>query len=403
MFHPLRLQLHNEAHARPSLYFDTPGFVVHVAHLTKEPFAAVFESVARTAPDQRHGLFALDGCRIKWEQHTEFASLTVLLPPGTMRRDDAPERVRAFMDALPGQRIAAIEVRVISAAAPEAEKGFDHLKDPVVSDLGGGDATVRSDFRLSADGFSSFVIENRRLNAYRTGRMVRRLLEIETYRIMALFGLPEARKAGELLARFDAQVQDILRQLTVQPGSQDRELLNRITALNSEGMTAFSGPLDRFSATAAYARLVRQRIAELREGRVEGYQRLGVFVERRFDPAVQTCATTEQRIDKFFRRLDRASDLLRTQVQVQLEEQNASLLASMDERTRAQTKIQQAVEGLSVVALTYYALGILKLVTDSSQKFLPGVNFSILTLLSVPVFFGGAYLIIRRIKKGFDH
>ncbi|MGZ0843214.1 DUF3422 family protein, partial [Klebsiella pneumoniae subsp. pneumoniae] len=52
---------------------------------------------------------------------------------------------------------------------------------------------------------------------------------------------------------------------------------------------------ERFSATAAYAELVFARLAELREQHVDGYQRLGVFIERRFRPAIRFCAQASRR------------------------------------------------------------------------------------------------------------
>jgi uncharacterized membrane-anchored protein len=50
----------------------------------------------------------------------------------------------------------------------------------------------------------------------------------------------------------------------------------------------------------------------------------------------------------------RASDLLRTQVDVALQEQNRDLLLSMDRRARIQSRLQRILEVISIVALTYY-------------------------------------------------
>ncbi|MGO8657883.1 DUF3422 family protein, partial [Rhizobium ruizarguesonis] len=82
----------------------------------------------------------------------------------------------------------------------------------------------------------------------------------------------------------------------------------------------------RFGATKAYAEIVASRTSELREVRVEQRQRIGTFIDRRFQPAVRSVEAAERRLDELAERVSLAGDLLRTTVQVQLEDQNASLL-----------------------------------------------------------------------------
>ena len=45
--------------------------------------------------------------------------------------------------------------------------------------------------------------------------------------------------------------------------------------------------------------------------------------------------------------------------------QNQSLLASMDRRGKAQLRLQETVEGLSVAAVTYYLVGLIGTMVDS--------------------------------------
>ena len=87
----------------------------------------------------------------------------------------------------------------------------------------------------------------------------------------------------------------------------------------------------RFAAARAYAALVRKRIAELAEERVPNQQRIGVFVDRRFSPAMATCEAVENHLARLAERCERSSNLLRTRVDISLERQNQQLLASMNE------------------------------------------------------------------------
>lgn len=99
------------------------------------------------------------------------------------------------------QVINAVQVLVRDEQGLELPRyGF---KDPCGSCVGGGDAVVWSDFRLTEDGTNRFLFINRRLNAYRQGRMIRRLLEIETYRMMASLTLATAKALSQELDTFD--------------------------------------------------------------------------------------------------------------------------------------------------------------------------------------------------------
>ena len=51
--------------------------------------------------------------------------------------------------------------------------------------------------------------------------------------------------------------------------------------------------------------------------------------------------------------------MLRTRIDIALAKQNRDLLDSMDERTQLQLRLQQTVEGLSVVAISYYAVALI--------------------------------------------
>jgi uncharacterized membrane-anchored protein len=103
-------------------------------------------------------------------------------------------------------------------------------------------------------------------------------------------------------------------------------------------------------------------------------QRLGIFIERRFKPTVRYCAVTEQRLNVLAKSVANLGELLQARVQVEMEEQNAEILKSLNARADAQIKIQRAVEGLSIIAITYYVLSLLKLLYSGVH--LLGVDLS---------------------------
>jgi len=188
---------------------------------------------------------------------------------------------------------------------------------------------------------------------------VQRLLEIETYRMMALLALPVAREAAPAITRIGDELARLTQSLTEIAGLDDeRRLLDRLVALSAEAERIAAATQYRFGAGRAYYALVRRRIEELREERIEGLQTIAEFMDRRLAPAMRTCESVGERLEAISTRLGRVSALLRARVEVALEAQNRDLLASMDRRARLQLRLQQTVEGLSVAAITYYVVGL---------------------------------------------
>lgn len=361
--HPQRTALHNELHARPSLYFDAPAHVFHLAFIggQRECDALLRRCCLDADTDAVQGITRFDGFPFKWERHSEFFTLTLVRPSSDSAPDwsELPAALAEAIAPYREQMINSMQVLVREEAGLQlARYGF---KDPSGSSVGGGDAVVWSDFRLDGQGDTRLLFVNRRLNAYRLGRMIRRLLEIETYRMMASLALSTAKALGPQLDGFDRSLVNLSERNAGASGVQAKVLLEDIAELSRQVVAATVKNRHRFSATQAYAQLVFERLAELREGHVDDCQRLGIFIERRFKPTVRYCAATEQRLEHLAKGVANLGDLLQARVQVEMEEQNAEILRSLNARAESQVKIQRAVEGLSIIAIAYYLLSLFKL------------------------------------------
>ena len=136
----------------------------------------------------------------------------------------------------------------------------------------------------------------------------------------------------------------------------------------------------------------------LREQRFEGRQTFQEFMARRFDPAMRTVVSTEARLRAMEERAARAGELLRTRVDVARSAQNQALLASMDRRAQVQLRLQQTVEGLSVVAISYYAVSLGGYLLAPFAKGL-GLDKAVLTAGLVPVVVLAVFAMVRRVRK----
>ncbi len=381
MDHPLRQTLAGEAHARPTVPVPARALVLHEARLHEGPDGAAqarayAEALAARAGapaprrDVDHAFLTLDGGTLKWERHGEFSTWTYTRE-GLADAGAAVQPPPCLINA-PGQRFVAAAVfvsdtepddaaldRALGAESPEADRAG--------SIISSGLCGVWTGFRIGGDGWTRFLLHDRGLGVFRCGRVVRRLLEIETYRIAALFAFPIAKAARREIDTLEARVGAAIADEALPEGEVLEVLITAARAIERLAQeTAF-----RFGAARAYRTLIAQRLDEFREQRIEGLQRLQAFLDRRFGPAMDTCASTEARLETLAKRVERASGLMRTRIDLAMQEQNAEQLKSMNENARAQLRLQMAVEGFSVAAVSYYAFQLLsKLihpVTDASH------------------------------------
>jgi len=125
----------------------------------------------------------------------------------------------------------------------------------------------------------------------------------------------------------DQQLAEINQQINDIRGLEDeRRLLGQLSTLAARIEQLISDSNFRFSAARAYYDLVLSRLEELREQEVSGLQTFNEFLPRRLTPAYRTCEAISDHLDDLSKRIDRASELLRTRVDLTLEAQNQDLL-----------------------------------------------------------------------------
>ena len=255
-----------------------------------------------------------------------------------------------------------------------------------------------TDFRIR-DGFSRLLVLDRGMTQRQAGRSMQRLLEIDTYRLMALLALPVARSLAPALTNAEHELAQITSTLAGATESDEPALLDRLTRLEAEIESIESRHHYRFAAAAAYYELVRRRIEELRETRIQGIQNFQEFTERRLAPAMNTCEAVYERLESLSQRVARATQLLSTRVDVSRQRQNQGVLESMNRRAAAQLRLQQTVEGLSVAAITYYIVGLVGYAAKGLRGAGLDVNPDLAMGISIPIVVVIVALGMRRIRK----
>lgn len=348
---------------------------------------------------------------IRWERHTEFSSYTFLINDSNDKPFiSSPIELLpiGWLQRLPGKVISAVHIEALDGKTIDLE--IDSLRQYfegqrlIGSELHHGDASIYSAMRLHSDSFNRILLVNNSLSECRNGRVVRALLEIEAYRNMALLAFPLAQEVSAKVSQIESQLAQLLKAQNGKRTSNDEKsqltVLSEMAAIIAE---LIANSRYRFDAGTAYYQMAISRLGELEEQEVDELQTLTSFIKRRLSPADRTVLAAKRRLDDLASRVDRASDFLRTRINMVIETQNQALLKSMDRRAQMQFNLQQTVEGLSVVVMTYYILQLLDYILQSAGSLGWNENKAMSLSMLMPFVFGSVWLLSRRIKKRINN
>eukprot|EP00193_Tetraselmis_chui_P021255 CAMPEP_0177776986 /NCGR_PEP_ID=MMETSP0491_2-20121128/15029_1 /TAXON_ID=63592 /ORGANISM="Tetraselmis chuii, Strain PLY429" /LENGTH=385 /DNA_ID=CAMNT_0019295861 /DNA_START=1 /DNA_END=1159 /DNA_ORIENTATION=- len=285
-----------------------------------------------------------------------------------------------WLSAMPGRVVLAVNLVAedsdIDAGASTAHLSrMFNFNSVMAATMNSRMFTMFTDYRIHQDGFTRIVLQSHRSEAHtnsssgreKTGRIIKRMLDVECYRLLALLALPLALQMKAPMHQLETRMRELVKDLDAMGAvsgrpadvTQDRRMLEEIIQLSSEAEKISAAISPRFSAAQAYFNIVQDRIEFLGLGQREPFPRCDQFILQRLKPAMVTLQSTAARLETCMVSLQRAADLLRTRVEINQEQQNVQLLEQMARRSEMQVKLQQTVEGLSVGPVTYYTLGVL--------------------------------------------
>jgi uncharacterized membrane-anchored protein len=417
--HPLRYALNSELHARPF-----PSLGAHVAaYLAVRPpgdaatrdrsvdlehLSALLKHYGAPLPAENatHYYGPMGKFALKWEQHTEFVTYTVFSdqisdrPFDPAEFDVFPADWRAGLNA---ERITSILLRLVQRPENNGQIS-DVLRDwfvpesLAVANVLDDAATVACDFRIDSAGHMRVAIfAAPQTGERRLGRIVQRMCEIETYKSMSMLGFAKVRDFGGQLNDLDRELTNLMAAMRASDAMAE-DTLHKLLDISVQLETLSAQTSYRLGATEAYQAIVTQRISALRETRFMSRQGFDEFMMRRYEPAMRTVKSSEMRLQSMSARAIRASELLRTRVDVERSAQNQEILASMDRRSDLQLRLQHTVEGLSVVAISYYAVSLASYALyPLAEPF--GISKGVLTAVAVPVVVLVVWWMLRRLRS----
>lgn len=410
--HPARAIIQNEIHARSIRILKTSERVRRLVFVlargatemseTFQKFRefCTAESISPPKSDTRLHSFFVGKNAVTWEFHTEFITVTWY---GDMKDtnnwpDDIGLQLLARAELLCAMRIDMISGHEVPERLLRGFKANSLCLVSVQQEAG----QIATDFVLNDDEFMRFELACGSLSDLRRSIIVRRLLEIETYRNVALLGLPLARQLSPDLHDAEAELTAVVDTF---PAANSVELVqSSLDALHA--LSVRTGQLSerlgyRFAASAAYGEILWDRLHSLNEEPTSKGLTISNYLRSRVKPALSTFAAMEKRLNILSLKIDRAIGLLNVRIGLELQTQNKSLLDSIAKTAKGQFQLQRTVEGLSTVAISYYMLGIIGYMSGWIFERLH-LDKALALSISAPVVVALVWLMVRKIRRAHE-
>ena len=414
--HEARSAILAELHARPFLPVEAPRRVYHFAFATDDAevradrlaIRGLCEASGAESPseDAKFCHLALGEWELRWEQHTEFTTYTWSTSRDAAdpfaHPDPLGEGEIAFV--APGRLVVAAHLAIIAGGpSPESLAPLFKPESLCVIRASNAAAHMLTDFAAGPYKFTRLLIRMDRGDALRAGRAVQRLLDIETYRTMALLGLPDARRASPELARMEGEIAEINHELSQTEGARtSQHLLKRLSALMASCEALSTRTAFRFGAGRAYHAVVKNRLELIREEKEGSYTTISGFFSARLDPAIETCNAVEMRLARLSTQVQRSIGLMRTGITFELEQQNRDLLEDMNRGARLQMRLQGIVQGISIAALAYYLSGLTTYLAKGLKDagWLPkGITADMVVAAALPLTILASWAFMERVRR----
>ncbi|SIS89974.1 DUF3422 domain-containing protein [Neptunomonas antarctica] len=418
--HPQRQQIADEVHARPFQQLSSPLKVMHFAVMNAghdagdilQSISSLFVACGAQALGEGATFCFQDvgQLSLRWEAHNEFYTLTFYYCGEQQNwQQSMPGLSKDWSDRILGELITGVQILVKPGDDQADRENPNQIPDEIFgnhqvigSHVMRKAATLWTDFKPQGEfGLDRILLQDNHLHDYQCGRLIQRLCEIDTYRAVALLGLSPARFAMMQVTMLGAELSVVTNHLSNLEAGKESDALSALMNMAAKIEEISAETAHRFSASDAYYAVVQMRISELEETRIEGLQTIQQFIDRRVDPAMRTCRAAAMRLDRISQRVARASNLLRSKIDLSTEGKVHDLLSSMNKRTRRQLTLQAKLETFSIIVVTYYLFDL----TDRTIHYLSSgkieeVATSWLTY-SLPAVVLGVWWYVRRVTKEF--
>ncbi|MEY4704043.1 MAG: hypothetical protein RL042_239 [Nitrospirota bacterium] len=306
-----------------------------------------------------------------------------------------------------GAEVCRLDILLKAEPLPDSDRLRPQFPGPVMygSRILDEDTSLVTSFTPDEYGREHYWVS---VGSARSGRshlkdIVDAIVRIETYYHLLLMQKPLFSAAIDQAYKFE-QVHLKQREIiTGHIGHADSLTLQRwLNGLTQDLLktTRLAGKLHfELSAAVPYDKIVHRTLASLDERPLPLYRPISDYVLSGVTGVAEGYQQLLKRIDTLRSGFEGIISILRARVDLMLQAQNLTLLASVDKTTKSQAILQHTVEGLSVIVIAYYLSGLMGYIFKGLQEMGWLHNAYIASALFVPLAVGFAFLITSVSRK----
>lgn len=350
---------------------------------------------------------------VAWEAHTEYYSYQVWHVP-----QDTTKPLELGPIAFPGYafplcplgiRVNALDILIL----PQPDVPYEELRDRLPgrnvygNRVFGEDISVITTFTPDKDHRERYLILSPSRDALlnQLTRLVEAVVAIENYYHLVHLPFQAFSRAVDQVHEFEQRHLYQRAVMTEQIATSTPQTLQKWLTVLTQDFLQVSRMAEsmryKLSGSVPYDSIVRANLAGLQEQPLPPLRPLSDYVLWRITGVSDGYQQLLRRIDALENDFSGTISVIRTRIDLLLQEQNLalqdqnlSLLASVDKTTRSQAILQQTVEALSVIVITYYLAGLGNYVFKALGKAGWIADAVYATALFVPVALGVSFTLL---------
>jgi uncharacterized membrane-anchored protein len=371
-----------------------PAHIHHVAHrmanppverpLSRREFQQVLDALnmSESEVQEKFGYGAKsapngDRLVVVWEAHTEYYSYQVwhIVQDGTRPLGFGQLTYPGYVFPLSplGVRVNALDILILPQPLPSQEFLEKSLSGPHVygSRIFGQDIVAATSFTPDDDDRERYFVcsPNTDVLNYHVTKIVDTVVAIENYYHLVMLPFQAFSRAVDQIHDYEQRHLYQRAVLLDQLNDSNPKTLQKWLTVLTQDLLQVSRLAEsmryRLSASVPYDSIVRGNLTAMQERAYPPLRPISEYIYWKITGVTDGYQQLLRRIDAMEKDFEATVAVLRTQIELRLQEQNLSLqdqniklLASVDSTTRGQAILQRTVESLSVIVITYYLTGL---------------------------------------------
>lgn len=355
---------------------------------------------------------------VVWEAHTEYYSYQIWHIPQD-KTTPLDFGLITFPDyAFPfcplGILVTALDVLILPTAQISTEELQRCLPGAhtYASRVFGEGVTIATSFTQDENQRERYLIFSDTADSLRRhiSKTVDSIVAIETYYHLILLPFQAFSRAVDQIHDYEQrhlyQRAVIIEQLAASTAQTLQKWLNVLTQDFLQVSRLAESMRYRLAAPIPYDSIVRGSLKVLQEESYPPLRPLSEYIYWKITGVIDGYQQLLRRIDAMEKDFEATIAVIRTQIELRLQEQNLSLqdqniklLISVESTTRAQAILQRTVESLSVIVLTYYLAGLASFIFKALEDAGWVAHASYATAFSVPIAFALSFTLMTLGRK----